>query len=173
MGDGDSGQVQWPWQVGWPVDLGEKDQKRHAQAYFWDDDRQGHGAFDQPLERKTKAPEHDRSQRAYDQADDRRQKRDGERIDHRFDQAVIVQRLFIIFKRETLPHHVALAVVKAENHQDEERRIEEQHGQPNPTAHPKRAGIFKRGDGGAVKHQRASFTLFDRIDCSAIKMNIA
>ncbi len=159
--------------VGRPIYFREEDQEGNAEADFRNNDRQRHRALDQPFEREAEAPEHDRRQRADYQTHDCRQKCDGQRIDHRLYQTIVVQRLFIIFEREAFPLDIAPAVIEAENHQHQKRRIEEQHGQPDPAAHPQFAGIFERGDGGAIEHQRTSFTLLALIDCSAIRMNIA
>ena len=59
--------------------------------------------------------------------------------------------------------------------QDQQRRVQEEHRRAHPAAHPCLAGIFKRSDRCAFeqRHQCASLPLSRRIDCSAIRMNIA
>src|SRR3546814_1498006 len=107
-----------------------------ADLYLRDDDRQRDGAVDRAFQRKAKAPEHHRRDRAEREAGDRRECGDGERVEQGLDKLVVAERLLIIFRREAAPDDVALAVVEAEDDEYDQRRVKEQHHRADPKAHP-------------------------------------
>src|SRR3546814_10597661 len=103
-----------------------------AEAYLRDDDRQRDGAVGRAFQRKAKAPEHHRRDRAEREAGDRRECGDGERVEQGLDKLVVAERLLIIFRREAAPDDVALAVVEAEDDEYDQRRVKEQHHRADP-----------------------------------------